>query len=437
MNWQEEYKNKLVSVKEAAQRIESGDRAWVSCLFDMPFQLMDEISGRMKELKGVHFRTGLPFKSYPFMRGEAKEHIQYSTIFLGPFERPLVKEGNIGLVSIHFSQTTNHLRDVFKPNVLLATVAPPDEHGYLNFGPIGSLGNSLVADMDSCTKVIVQVNSKLPHACGTGNFIHVSKVDYICEADYDYGVYPEGPIPEKFKKIGAFIAENINDGDTLQIGIGDLGNAVGKQLTDKKDLGVHSEMFVDAFFHLVEKGVVTCARKNFHKNQIVYGFAAGSKGLHNFINRNPMCEARPFEYVNNPLNIARNDNMVAINGCMQVDILGQCSSESVGYKQYSATGGQADYIRGAALSKGGRSFMALESTAETKAGVISKIVLGHEPGTAITTPRSDVDYLVTEYGIVKLKNKSIEEKAELIISIAHPDYRDELLFNAKKNGIIW
>lgn len=437
MSWQELYKSKLVSVKEAAQKIESEDRAWASPLFDMPFQLMDEISNRMRELRNVHIHTGLPFKTFPFMKGDAKEHIHYHNLFLGPFDRPFVKEGNVDIVSITFSELTNHLRDIYKPNVLLATVAPADEHGYFNFGPIGSMVNRLVADMDSCTKVIVQVNSNMPHVNGERNFIHVSQVDYICEADYEYGVYPEAPIDDDFKKIASLIAEKIHDGDTLQIGIGNLGNAVARQLVDKKDLGVHSEMLVDAFYYLAEQGVINCERKNFHNGKMIFGFAAGSKGLHRFMDHNPMCEAKPFAYVNNVNNIAKNDNMVAINSCLQVDIFGQCSAESIGFNQFSATGGQPDFIRGAAMSKGGRSFIALKSTAETKNGVISKIVLGHEPGTIITTPRYDVDYLVTEYGIVNLKNKGIQDKVRAVISIAHPDYRDELLFNAKKLGVIW
>ena len=438
MSWEEVYKSKLVSVKEAAQRIEDGDRAWISPLFDTPFQLMDEIANRMHELKGVHLHTGLPFKSYPYMRGDAKEHIHYHNLFLGPFDRPFVKEGNVDIVSINFAELTRHICDTYKANVVLATVAPPDKHGYLNFGPIGCLVNRLVADSETCTKVIVQVNSKLPYVYGEKNYIHVNDVDCICEADYDYPEYPEAPIDDDFKKIASFIAEKINDGDTLQIGIGNLGNAVARQLADKKDLGVHSEMLVDAFYYLAEKGAITCERKNVHKGKMIFGFSAGSKGLHQFMDHNPMCEAKPFEYVNNVFNIAANDNMVAINSCLQVDIFGQCSSESIGFNQFSATGGQPDFIRGAARSKGGRSFMALKSTADTKKeGVISKIVLGHEPGTIISTPRYDVDYLVTEYGIVNLKNKGIQDKVRDVISIAHPDYRDELSFEAKKLGVIW
>lgn len=437
MSWQEIYNSKVISIKEAAQKIESGDRIWISPVSDTPFQLLDEIQNRVSELEDVHINSGLIMKPYPFMKGETKQNIHYHTVFLGPADRPSVSQGNVDIASIAFSQLTNALRDDYKPNTLLATVTPPDEHGYMNFGPNGCLVNRPVADLESCNKVIVQVNSKMPYVYGERNFIHVSQVDFICESDFEPPVLPNAPVDEDYKKIASFIADKIYDGDTLQIGIGNLGNAVAMQLTDKKDLGVHSEMMVDALYHLVDAGAITCERKNFHRGKIIYGFAAGGKELHNFLNKNTFCEAKPFEYVNNLQNIAANDNMVSINSCLQVDLLGQVSSESIGFKQFSATGGQPDFVRGAALSKGGRSFIALKSTAETKGGIISKIVLGHEPGTVITTPRYDVDYLVTEYGMVNLKNKGIEDKAKLIISIAHPDYRDELMFQAKKNGIIW
>ena len=434
MNWTEMYKNKLVSVERAADAIESGDNIWISAMSDTPMNILDALSKRYLELEDVHIHSGILMRPFDFLRGEYKGHINYHSIFLGPVDRMFVPQGNVLATSMHFSNLSWAMENNIKPNVLMVTCTPPDENGYMNFGPVGSLVNYTV--LQNAEKVIAQVNKNMPYVYGERNYMHVSQVNYICEANYDMPVLQNPEVDDVDRKIAAYIAENIKDGDTLQIGIGSLGNAVAYSLEDKKDLGVHSEMLVDSLVYLANKGVINCSKKNFNKGKIVFGFAAGSKELHEFVNKNMLCEAKPFDYTNDVRMIAANDNMVSINSAIAADLTGQICSESIGPKQFSSTGGQLDFVRGATMSKGGRSFIAIRSTANTKKGIISKITTSLSTGSVVTTPRSDVQYVVTEYGIANLYNKSISERVKLMISIAHPDFRDDLTKEAIEVGLI-
>ena len=434
MNWREIYKSKLVSVERAAGAVESGDNIWISAMSDTPMTILDALSERYLELEDVHLHSGILMRPFEFLKGEYKGHIDYHSIFLGPVDRMFVPQGNVSATSMHFSNLSWAMKNNIKPNVLMVTCTPPDENGYMNFGPVGSLVNYTV--LQNAEKVIVQVNKNMPYVYGERNYMHVSQANFICEADYDMPALQNPEVDDVDRKIASYIAENIKDGDTLQIGIGSLGNAVAYSLEDKKDLGVHSEMLVDSLVYLAKKGVINCSKKNFNRGKMVFGFAAGSKELHEFVNKNMLCEAKPFDYTNDIRMIAANDNMVSINSAIAADLTGQICSESIGPKQFSSTGGQLDFVRGAAMSKGGRSFIALRSTANTKNGIISKISTSLSKGSVVTTPRSDVQYVVTEYGMVNLYNKSISERVKLMISIAHPDFREGLTKEAIEVGLI-
>ena len=435
MNWEKKYEEKLVSFKEAAEVVKSGDRVWLSGVTDTPFQIIDALIKRYKELENVEIIGGILMKPFEFLKPQFKGHLNYKTIFLGPVERMFVKHGNVEICSFHFSNFPDTVNNVIKPNVMLLTTPPPNKDGYLNYSLIGSMCNDFI--VDGLDTIIVQINKNMPAIIGDRNLIHISEVDYICEGDYDVPVLPNPPVDEDDKKIASYIEPLINDGDTLQIGIGGIGNAVAYSLDKKKDLGIHTEMLVDSLVYLAKKGVVTGKRKNVNKGKITFGFAAGGKELHEFVNNNPLCQIAPLDYINDPVVIGSNDNMISINAALSVDLTGQVCSESVGFTQISSTGGQLDFVRGAHMSKNGKSFIALKATTNTKKGLVSNIVLSLAPGSVVTTPRADVQYIVTEYGIANLKNKSIPQRVAEMIEIAHPDFRDQLREDAKKVGLTY
>jgi len=437
LSWKEDYKKKLVSVEDAAAVIKSGDRVWLSPVCSAPIQFGEALAARYQELENVTVICGLLLHPWDFLKGEYKGHINYETFFMGPIERKFLSQGNVKVTSVQFSHIDWFTINRINANVAVFEVSPPDEYGYMSFGPLGTFNGAIAAKHAST--VIVQVNNKVPYVYGgSDSFIHVSDVDYICEADHDIPVLPNPPLTELEEKIGAYIAERIPDGATLQIGIGGVANAVGLLLENKKDLGVHTEMLVDSMVTLAKKGAITCKKKNFHPGRITCGFGIGSTELYEFMDRNPMVETYPISYITDPYNIAKNDNFISVNNCLAVDLTGQVCSESLGFNQFSGTGGQIDFIRGAALSKGGMSFIALPSTVTDKNGnMSSRITCTLLPGSVITTPRTDVQYIVTEYGVAELKDKSIPDRVEAMISIAHPDFRDQLRSEAKKVGLLY
>lgn len=431
MTWQEEYKSKLTTPEAAAGTIQSGDVIWTTNVSESPIHILNALCDRRDELKDVNLYAGLMLQPFDFMKGDFAGHIKYHCEFLGPVERMFVQQGNIDVTSMHLSRLSWSLRNLIKPKIMLATCTPPDQNGYMNAGPTAV---GFFSSFTSADRVIVQVNKNTPYVYGERNSIHVSEVDLICEADYDLPTLPNPPVTETEKLIASQIAPYIKDGDTLQIGIGGIGNAVAYFLEDRKNLGVHTEMLVDSLVYLAKKGVITGNRKNFNKRKIIFGFAAGGKELHEFLDRNPLCEKKPIEYTNDLMNIAANDNMVSINSAIAVDLTGQVCSESIGFRQFSSTGGQLDFVRGSAMSNGGRSFIALASTAETKNGLVSKINVALPPGSVVTTPRADVHYIATEYGVADLTNKSISARIEEMLKIAHPDFRESLRKEAHEAG---
>jgi len=426
-NWKQIYDSKVVSIKEAAAMIASGDRIWCSPCEGAPVQLMDALADRKDELQDVHVISALAL--YPFKFLQSPEYIgriNYHTVFYGGYERAFNKVGNVSVNSVHFSKTHLAIKSHFRVNTIMADVSLPDEEGYLHYGPIGAAFNG--AAQEIADKIIVQVNRHQPRVKGIEHRVHVSKVSCICEHDHPLPPLPQDAPTEIDNKIADFVVPLIPDGATIQIGLGSLSNAVGYKLEQKKNLSVHTEMFTDSMLELVKKGVIN--------GKMVAGFGLGSEELYNFIGDGNV-ELTPLRITNDPWEIAKVDKIMSVNVTLMVDLTGQACSESLGFVQYSSTGGQADFVRGAALSKGGKSFLCLPSTVKTKDGQLaSTITAAFPPGAVVTTPRSDIMYVVTEYGIADLFCKPIKDRVKALIAIAHPDFRDQLGKEAVELGLI-
>jgi acyl-CoA hydrolase len=427
MSWKDGYRQKLVSVEEAAAKIESGDRIWFAPCSAAPIQLMEALADRVNELKDVHVVTGLALHPFKFLRSpEFIGRINFHTVFYGPYERAFFKVGNVNINSVHFSKTGWAVKNYYKVNVMMTDVSPPDDEGYLYYG---SMGVAINGDAEAVAKkFIVQVNKHQPRVNGVEHRIHVSKVDWICEHDHPLPPLPQDAPTEVDNKIADFVVPQIPDGATIQLGLGALSNAIGYRLENKKNLSVHTEMFTDSMLELAKKGVIT--------GTMVAGFGLGSQELYDFIGQGKV-ELKPLRITNDPLEIAKCDKLMSVNVTLMVDLTGQACSESVGFFQYSSTGGQSDFARGVALSKGGKGFLCLPSTVKTKDGKVqSTITAVLPPGAVVTTQRSDVMNIVTEYGIADLFCKPIMERVNALIAIAHPDFRDSLRQEAVEAGLI-
>jgi len=424
-NWLESYQDKLCSAAEAAKRINSGDSIFGAGFSSMPFDFTEALAERKDELQDVNYYGVLSPYCFKILNGDFKGHINYITVFSGPFERAKVVEGNVAQLSVHLGEVSRFLQDRAKPDVLAINVSEPDAHGYMSFGPCGGLGVHTAVEL--AKTIIVTVQKSQPRALGDLNVIHVNDVDAIIETNVPIPNLPSAPGSELEQQIAAHVEPLVEDGSTIQMGIGGVPGAIAYSLADKKDLGIHTEMLTDGMFHLVKVGAVTGRRKNKYPGKIVYGFAAGSNEMLEFLNDNPECVIRPIDEVVDAHLCGQNDKFVSINTCLMVTITGQVAAEAVNYVQISGTGGQLDLVRAARNSKGGMSVIALASTRTLKSGeVMSAITLALPPGTPVTTPRTDVEYIATEYGIVNLRYKSNVERAAALISIAHPDFREEL-----------
>ena len=340
--------------------------------------------------------------------------------------RKAISLGVSEFTTSHFYEIPDLIKNYICPKVAIVMVSPPDEHGYVSFGTTVDYTRGTA---DYCDIIIAQVNKYMPRTFGN-SFMHVRDFTCFVECNEPLPEVKSVDISETEMEIGKYCASLIKDGDCLQLGIGGIPNAVCAQLWDKKDLGLHSELVGDGVVDLLEAGIINNKKKNKNPFRTILGAAFGSEKLNNYINNNPSVELHPINYVNNPSVIAQNDNMVSINSCLQIDLLGQVVSDTVGLNQYSAVGGQVDFVRGATMSKGGRSIIALPSTA--KKGLISRIVPLITEGSAVTTPRNDVNYVVTEYGIAQLKGKTLKERAKALIRIAHPKFRPHLILEYKK-----
>lgn len=426
MTWQEIYQSKLTTAEEAIKLIRDGDKIVTGFACGEPLHIEKTLAAHYKEYKDLEIVNMLTLVESPWAMREFKGHIKLNTLFASKSTRASVNSGDSEFTTSHFYEIPDIIENYICPRVSIVMVSPPDEHGYVSFGTTVDYTKGTT---DYCEVVIAQVNKHMPRTFGN-SIKHVR--DFTCFVEYDEPL-PEvigGELSEVDLEIGRYCASLINDGDCLQLGIGGIPNAVCLQLTDKKDLGLHSELVGDGVVPLLESGVINNKKKQTNVGRTVLGAAFGSRILCDYINNNPSVELHPIDYVNNPIEIAKNDNMVSINSCLQIDLLGQVVSDTIGLSQFSAVGGQVDFVRGATMSKGGRSIIAMPATA--KHGTVSRIVPIITEGSAVTTPRNDVNYVVTEYGIAQLKGKTLKERAKALIRIAHPSFRPYLMAEYKK-----
>lgn len=420
-NWRDMYKSKVVSAAEAVSHIRSGNRVVVGHATGSPEVLLKAVVENREAYRNVELVHMVSMGASEYCLPGMEKHFVHNSLFAGATTRKAIHDGRALFTASHFSQIPRLFTEKILPvDVTLCMVSTPDEHGFCSFGI--SVDYTKPAAENS-ELVIAEVTPYMPRTLGDA-FIHVSDIDYIVECDSKPLIMNPPKITDIDEKIGSYCAELIRDGDCLQLGIGAMPDAILGFLTHKKDLGIHTEMFSDGVVDLVEAGVVTCARKNFHAGKMVASFLMGTEKLYKFVHNNPMVQMFPINITNNPTIIAKNDNMVSINSTLQVDLTGQAVSETIGYRQFSATGGQADFVRGAAWSKGGRSILAFHATAS--GGKISRIVSHVDEGAVVTTTRTDIHYVVTEYGITDLRGKSVPERAKALINIAHPDFRTDL-----------
>ena len=422
MDWKEEYQSKLMSADGAVKLAKSGERWATTHATAESMVLAEALCRRADELENVQLWQGLNWGDAPYCDPKYHGYLDVDTIFCGPATRIATSDGRGEFAPMSVSMIDRAFSEVRPVDGLLAHVTPPDEHGYCNLGVSVDFGASAIAHGK---KIIAHVNKNMPWVYGNYNTIHVSQIDAIVEEDVPLmNIPPIDDTDPTSTKIGEYIAELIPDGACLQMGQGKVPNAILKCLDDKKDLGIHTEVFSDNLLPLIEKGVVNGKRKNIDNGKITAMFIQGSADLYKFVDRNVMINIMPGWYTNNPINIAKNDNVCAINACLQVDLTGQVNCEWNNGRIFSGVGGQSDFLRGAAYSKGGKPILCLPSTA--KGGTISRIIPLIPTGVPVSTARIDVHWVVTEYGAVNLFGKGLRERGEALISIAHPKFRDQL-----------
>ena len=437
MNWESVYRRKVTDIDTALACIQSGDRVYLGGGAGVPIRLVEGLIRRATQvgdrppLQEVEILHLLTFADAPYTDPKYAGVFRHNALFIGANVRRAVREGRADFTPVFLHEIPDLFRDGDLPiDVALISVSPPDEHGFCSFGV--EVGTTKPA-AESARVVVAEVNRRMPRTLGD-SFIHVSRLHHIVEVDYPLPEAPQGGTSELHMRIGQHIAEMIPDGATLQMGIGSIPDAVLNNLGGHKDLGVHTELFSDGVIDMVEAGVITCARKTFHPGKIIAGFLFGSQRLYQFVHNNPIIELHPSDYVNDPFNIARNEKMVAINSALQVDLTGQVCADSIGPRFYSGVGGQVDFIRGAARSKGGLPIIAFLSTAKNE--TISRIVPMLDQGAGVVTTRNDVHYVVTEYGVASLHGKTVRQRARELIRIAHPKFRDELTHAARELGYL-
>ncbi len=424
MSWLHNYHNRIVSAEEAVQAVKTGDRVYLTGNCSVPQVLMKALIDRAPELTDVEICHILTLGKTPYAGPEFAGRFRVNTLFIGEGVRQAVNEGRADFTPVRLSEVPQLFSEGILPvDVAFIHVTPPDEHGFCSYGVEVST-NSAAAK--SAKLVIAELNPRMPRTLGDA-FIHISRIHKIVPVDYPIFETKMGTPSELSMRIGRHVAGLIEDGSTMQMGIGAIPDGVLYYLKDKKDLGIHTEMFSDGVVDLYEKGVVTGEKKSIHRGKMVAGFLIGSKKLYDFVDNNPVVEMRPTEYVNDPYVIRQNDKMVAINSAIEVDLTGQVCADSIGPRLYSGVGGQLDFIRGAARSRGGKPIIGLPSSGDGKDGArFTRIVSTLKPGAGVVTPRYDVHYVVTEWGVANLYGRTIRQRAKALIDVAHPDFRAEL-----------
>ena len=440
MDYQQMYQNKLTTAASAANVIQSGDWVDYGWCVNTPVAVDKEVAKRLPSLENVNFRGGiLMWVPEIFQIEDPAAHMTWNSWHMGGIERKAVAQGFSFYSPIRYSELPRYYRDLSCPSrVAIFQVSPMDEHGYFSFGPSAS---HLAACCERAEVIIVEVNENMPRCLGGfENGIHISKVDMVVEGDNPpIGEMGGGAAATDVDQaVAKLIVEEIPDGACLQLGIGGMPNAVGTMIaeSDLKDLGVHTEMYVDAFVDIAKAGKITGAKKNIDRYRQTYAFGAGTKKMYDYLNDNPECMSAPVDYTNDIRSISALDNFISINNTVDIDLYGQVNAESAGIRNISGAGGQLDFVLGAYLSKGGKSFVCCSSTFTNKQGEkVSRIRPTLANGSIVTDTRANIHYFVTEYGKVNLKGLSTWQKAEAIISVAHPDFRDELIKEAESMHI--
>ena len=419
-NWRSIYREKLVSAEKALQSVHSGDRVVVGHACGEPPTLVQALVARAPELTNVEVVHMVAMGPAKYAQPGMEKSFRFNGFFVGASTRKAVEEGRGDFTPCFFSEIPRLFKEKILPvDVILMQVTPPDADGYCSYGVSVDYTQSAA---ESARIVIAQMNSLLPRTGGSK--IHLDKLTHIVEQDEAVIELPTPRIGDIERKIGENVAALIPDGATLQLGIGAIPDAVLLFLKDKKDLGIHSEMFSDGVIHLAEAGVVTNKKKNVHPGKFIATFLMGTRKLYDFVHNNPDVELLPVDYTNDPYVIGQHENFISINSALQVDLMGQVNAEMIGSAQFSGTGGQVDFVRGVGRSKGGKSIIAMPSTAAK--GTISRICRELDRGAAVTTSRNDVHYVVTEFGSADLRGKTLEQRAEALIGISHPDFRQAL-----------
>jgi 4-hydroxybutyrate CoA-transferase len=431
MGAQDEFRSKISSLEEAVGVVKSGDRIYISGNAASPYALNKALAARKDELTAVEVIHVLLLGDDPLAKPDMEGHFRHNALFVGPADREAVNDGRADYIPVFLYEIPSlFYSGQLGLDVAFIHVSPPDNRGYMSFG-VECLASKAAAE--SARVVVAEVNDKMPRTLGDC-FIHISKVDKVVETSRDLPVLATKPSTKVEEKIGRYIADLVEDGSTIQLGIGGIPGAALRAMSSRKDLGIHTEMISDGMIEAIEAGYVTGARKTLHPNKVVGTFLFGTKRVYDYAHDNPLFEIHPVHYTNHPATIARNDKMVAINSAIEIDLTGQVCSDSIGTRIYSGFGGQVDFIRGAAQSKGGKPIIAFPATA--KNGEVSKIVPYLKNGAGVVTTRADVHYVATEYGVAYLHGKNLRERALALIAIADPAFRDGLEREAKKRRLI-
>ena len=430
MSVQHMYMQKMMAASDAVRLVKNGDSIVVPTGVGEPPTLLAALSAQRLDFHDVKVAQILAMRKFDYIDPQTVDHVRHVALFYGGATRAGGQQGWIDFTPNYFSEIPSLIeRKLMPADVVFSMASPMDAHGYFS---LSLAADYTLAAVAKARAVVLEVNPNVPFAFGNCH-IHISQVTGLVESSdavLEVGLPKIGPVQEA---IGKYVADLIDDGSTLQIGYGGIPDAVVMQLTAKHDLGIHTEMIGDGILTLLESGAVTNRRKNYLPGKIVATFALGSSKLYRFMDRNPALEIHPVNFTNSPSLAGQNDNLVAINATLQIDFMGQCGSESLGYLPYSGTGGQSDFVRAANLSKGGKAFIVLPSTA--KNDTISRIVPMLSAGTHVSTSKNDINYVVTEYGVAQLRGKSAKQRARELIGIAHPNFRAELTEQAKRMGL--